>query len=188
MKIVPTALPGVLLLEPDVYRDERGFLLETFRESWLREAGIVTPLLQENQSRSRRGVLRGLHYQCVEPQGKLVRTARGTVFDVAVDVRRGSPHFGRWVGVVLDDVDHRQLWIPPGFAHGFCVLSEEADVAYKVSSYYHAASNTGIAWNDPDLAIAWPDTGRRLLSAKDRELPRLARQLPERLPCWEGGA
>lgn len=186
MRIVPTALPGVLVFEPEVFRDERGFLLETFRESWLEEAGIRERLIQDNQSRSARGVLRGLHYQCVQPQGKLVRTLRGRVFDVAVDVRRGSPHFGRWVGMVLDDVDHRQLWIPPGFAHGFCVLSEDADVAYKVSSYYHAASNTGIAWDDPGLAITWPEAGPRLLSAKDRELPRLAQQSADRLPVYEG--
>lgn len=185
MRIIPTALPGVLLLEPEVFRDERGFLLESFRDSWLREAGIDMALLQDNQSRSQRGVLRGLHYQRVNPQGKLVRTARGSVFDVAVDVRRGSPHFGRWVGMVLDDVDHRQLWIPPGFAHGFCVLSDEADVAYKCSSYYHPESNTGIAWDDPALGIDWPDAGPRLLSAKDRSLPRLAAQRPDWLPVFE---
>lgn len=186
MRISPTTLPGVLLLESDVFRDERGFLLETFRESWLEEAGIRERLVQDNQSRSTRGVLRGLHYQCVNPQGKLVRTLRGRVFDVAVDVRRGSPHFGQWVGVVLDDVDHRQLWIPPGFAHGFCVLSDEADVAYKVSSYYHAASNTGIAWDDPALGIDWPDSGPRRLSAKDRALPRLAEQPAALLPVYAG--
>lgn len=186
MKITPTALPGVLLLEPDVFRDERGFLLETFRESWLRDAGIEEVLVQDNHSRSRRGVLRGLHYQRVNPQGKLVRTLRGRVFDVAVDVRRGSPHFGQWVGQVLDDVLHQQLWIPPGFAHGFCVLSEEADVAYKCSSYYHAASNTGIAWDDPDLDIVWPEAGPRQLSAKDRALPPLAAQPLEWLPVYEG--
>lgn len=186
MRIVPTALPGVLLLEPDLYADERGFLLETFRDSWLRDAGVDVTFVQDNQSRSHRGVVRGLHYQRVNPQGKLVRTARGRVFDVVVDVRRGSPHFGRWTGVVLDDVDHRQLWIPPGFAHGFCALSDEADVAYKVSTYYHAASNTGIAWNDPDLGIEWPDAGPRRLSAKDRALPRLAAQPADWLPDMGG--
>jgi dTDP-4-dehydrorhamnose 3,5-epimerase len=186
MKVLPTALPGVLLFEPEVFRDERGFLLETFRESWLEQAGIRERLVQDNQSRSARGVLRGLHYQCVNPQGKLVRTLRGRVFDVAVDVRRGSPHFGRWVGVVLDDVDHRQLWIPPGFAHGFCVMSTEADVAYKVSSYYDAPSNTGIAWDDPALGIDWPATGTRLLSTKDRALPCLAGQPADRLPVYTG--
>lgn len=185
MKTVPTGLPGVLVFEPEVFQDERGFLLETFRESWLREAGVDLPLVQDNQSRSRRGVLRGLHYQRVNPQGKLVRTARGAVFDVAVDVRRGSPHFGQWTGLVLDDVTHRQLWIPPGFAHGFCVLSEEADVAYKCSTYYHAESNTGIAWDDPALGIEWPGTGSRLLSAKDRALLCLAAQPADRLPVYE---
>lgn len=186
MKVEATPLPGVLLLAPEVFHDERGFLLETFRASWLEAAGITATLVQENQSRSRRGVVRGLHYQRVNPQGKLVRTARGSVFDVVVDVRRGSPQFGRWFGVVLDDVAHRQLWIPPGFAHGFCVLSDEADVAYKCSSYYHADSNTGIAWDDPALGIAWPEAGPRLLSAKDRGLPRLAEQRPDWLPVYEG--
>lgn len=186
MKVLPTALPGVLVVEPDIFRDERGFLLETYRESWLPELGVAAPLLQENQSRSYRGVVRGLHYQLEEPQGKLVRTARGVVYDVAVDVRRGSPHFGRWIGLVLDDVAHRQLWIPPGFAHGFCVLSEEADVVYRCSTYYHAASNRGIAWNDPALGIDWPAAGPRLLSAKDRELPALAAVAPCDLPAWVG--
>jgi dTDP-4-dehydrorhamnose 3,5-epimerase len=185
VKIIPTSLPGVLLLEPEVFRDERGFLLETFRESWLQQAGLDVALVQENQSRSQRGVLRGLHYQLCSPQGKLVRTARGTVFDVAVDVRRGSPHFGQWTGAVLDDVTHRQLWIPPGFAHGFCVLSEEADVVYRCTSYYDAPSNRGIAWDDPALAIAWPDAGPRLLSAKDRQQPRLADVPPDQIPPFE---
>lgn len=186
MRVVPTALPGVLVFEPEIFRDERGFLLETFRESWLQEAGLDVALVQENQSYSHHGVLRGLHYQLVNPQGKLVRTVRGSVFDVAVDVRRGSPGFGRWTGLVLDDVTHRQLWIPPGFAHGFCVLSEGADVAYKCSTYYHAESNTGIAWDDPALAIEWPVTGPRLLSAKDRALPRLSAQPAGSLPVYEG--
>lgn len=184
MKVIPTRLPGVLILEPDIFSDERGFLLETWRESWLPDAGVPAHFVQENQSRSQRGVLRGLHYQLQQPQGKLIRTARGEVFDVAVDVRRGSPHFGQWLGVVLDDVSHRQLWIPPGFAHGFCVLSEEADVAYRCTQYYHPESNTGIAWDDPDLAIVWPDAGPWRLSEKDRHLPRLAQQPADRLPVF----
>lgn len=186
MKIIPTALPGVLLLEPDLYTDERGFLLEAFRADWLRDAGLDVTFVQDNQSRSRKGVVRGLHYQHVNPQGKLVRTARGRVFDVAVDVRRGSPHFGQWIGYVLDDISHCQLWIPPGFAHGFCALSDEADVAYKCTTYYHAESSTGIAWNDPALGIVWPEVGPTLLSAKDRTLPRLAAQWPEWLPVYGG--
>lgn len=184
MRIIHSALPGVWLLEPEVHRDERGFLLETFRADWLRAAGIDAGFVQDNQSRSHRGVVRGLHYQRVNPQGKLVRTARGRVFDVAVDVRRGSPHFGEWVGYILDDVTHCQLWIPPGFAHGFCALSDEADVAYKCTAWYHAESNTGIAWDDPDIGIEWPEAGARLLSAKDRELPRLAEQRLEWLPVY----
>lgn len=186
MKVIETRLPGVLILEPEVYRDERGFLLETFRDSWREALGISTVFVQENQSRSHRGVLRGLHYQLVNPQGKLVRTAQGVVFDVAVDVRRGSPHFGQWLGVELDDVAHRQLWIPPGFAHGFCVLSATADVAYRCTQYYHAASNTGIAWDDPAIGIAWPAGGPWQLSAKDQRLPTLAAQPPAQLPLYEG--
>lgn len=186
MKVQRTALPGVLLFEPETHRDERGFLLETFRESWLREAGLQADFVQENQSRSQRGVLRGLHYQRVNPQGKLVRTAHGLVFDVVVDLRRGSPDFGRWIGVELDDVSHRQLWIPPGFAHGFCVLSEEADVVYKCTQYYHAASNAGIAWDDPDIGVQWPQAGPWLLSAKDRKLPYLADVPADELPVYRG--
>lgn len=186
MRVLATALPGVLVVEPEIFIDERGFLLETYRESWLPQLGVSVPLLQENQSRSHRGVVRGLHYQLVEPQGKLVRTARGIVYDVAVDLRRGSPHFGQWIGIVLDDVTHRQLWIPPGFAHGFCVLSEDADVVYRCSTYYHAASNLGVAWDDPALGIAWPDAGPRLLSPKDRALSPLAVIAPADLPVYGG--
>ncbi len=182
MKITPQAIPEVLLLEPQVFGDERGFFVETSRQSVLDQAGIP-PLVQQNQSRSRMGVLRGLHYQLVQPQGKLVRCARGRVFDVAVDVRRGSPSFGQWVGVILDDRDHRQLWVPPGFAHGFLVLSEVADFCYQCSDYYHPASEQGIRWDDPDLGITWPEVEADIqLSAKDRANPRLAEQPPERLP------
>jgi dTDP-4-dehydrorhamnose 3,5-epimerase len=185
MRAIETALPGVILFEPRVFGDARGFFVETYRRTWLLEAGIDLPLVQHNQSRSARGVLRGLHYQHVDPQGKLVRVARGRVFDVAVDVRLGSPTFGRWVGVELDDVGHRQLWIPPGFAHGFCVLSDEADFVYSVTSYYHPASDTGIRWDDPAIAIAWPDMGvEPLLSEKDRRLPLLADQDPAKLPLF----
>ncbi|MGB7565929.1 MAG: dTDP-4-dehydrorhamnose 3,5-epimerase [Prochlorococcaceae cyanobacterium] len=184
MEIVPQSIPEVLLLKPQVFGDERGFFVETARQSALEEAGIP-PLLQHNQSRSGRGVLRGLHYQLVQTQGKLVRCARGSVFDVAVDVRRGSPSFGQSVGAVLDDVHHHQLWVPPGFAHGFLVLSELADFCYLCSDYYHPSSEQGIAWDDPELAIAWPPLEAAAplqLSAKDRANPRLKDQPAERLP------
>lgn len=181
MKIVETSLPGVLLLQPQVIGDARGFFVETFRNNWIRDAGIAHDFVQENQSRSRKGVLRGLHYQLEQTQAKLVRAARGAVYDVAVDVRRGSPHFGSSYGVVLDDTNGWQLYIPAGFAHGFCVLSDEADFAYKCSDYYHPASEAGVLWNDPALGIAWPDLGMDYqLSAKDRALPPLAQQT--RLP------
>jgi len=187
MKIIETALPGVLILEPQVFGDARGFFVETFRERWLREAGVEAHFVQDNQSRSRQGVLRGLHYQTVNPQGKLVRAARGSVFDVAVDVRSGSPHFGQWVGVTLDDVSHRQLWIPPGFAHGFCVLSDEADFAYKCTSYYDPASDSGILWNDPAIGIDWPALDVAwLLSDKDQRQPRLNEQPREKLTVYPG--
>lgn len=183
MKIVETALPGVLIFEPRVFGDARGFFVETYRDEWLLNARIGVQFVQDNQSRSRKGVLRGLHYQLEHTQGKLVRVSRGAVFDVAVDVRRGSPNFGRWEGVVLDDIAHRQLYVPPGFAHGFCVLSEEADFNYKCTDYWHPPSETGIAWDDPAVGIKWPDIdGPWALSDKDRQLPRLADQ--SRLPLY----
>lgn len=174
MKISETSLPGVMLIEPKIFGDERGFFVETYRESLFREAGIDVAFVQANHSRSRRGVLRGLHFQTTQPQGKLVRVSRGAVFDVAVDVRRESPHFGRWFGAVLDDRDLRMMYIPPRFAHGFCVLSDEADFIYGCTDYYHPASDAGVIWNDPDIGIAWPDMGTPpLLSPKDQALPRL---------------
>lgn len=184
MKLIQTSLPGVLLLEPKVFGDERGFFVETYRESVFAEAGLDVTFVQDNQSRSRRGVLRGLHYQLIQPQGKLVRAATGRVFDVAVDVRRGSPHFGRWFGTLLDDVTHRQMYIPPGFAHGFVVLSEVADFVYKCTDYYHPQSEQGIRWDDPQIGIEWPAEilDALALSAKDRELPLLADQAAELLP------
>lgn len=185
MKVIDTGLPGLLVLEPKVFGDARGFFLETFSESRYREAGIAERFVQANHSRSRRGVLRGLHYQLVQPQGKLVYVARGAVYDVAVDVRQGSPTFGQCYGCVLDDQSHRQMYVPPGFAHGFVVLSEECDFLYQVTDYYHPASEQGIAWDDPDLGIAWPLTDV-LLSEKDRLHPRLADQDPARLPIWSG--
>ncbi|VCU70098.1 dTDP-4-dehydrorhamnose 3,5-epimerase [Pigmentiphaga humi] len=186
MKIVATRLPGVLVFEPKVFGDERGFFVETFRQTWLQEAGIDQAFVQDNQSRSRRGVLRGLHYQLTNPQGKLVRAARGRVYDVAVDIRQGSPNFGQWVGVELDDVHHRQLWIPPGFAHGFCVLSEQAEFVYKCTSYYDAPSDSGVLWNDLDIGIQWPDVGVPFqLSAKDIAMPRLCDKAAETLPPYD---
>ena len=184
MQVIPQSIPEVLLLQPKVFGDERGFFVETASQSVLSEAGIP-PLLQHNQSRSRCGVLRGLHYQLVQPQGKLVRCSQGSVFDVAGDVRRGSPSFGQWVGAILDDVTHHQLWVPPGFAHGFLVLSAVADFCYLCSDYYHAPSEQGIAWNDPAVAISWPQLpagGQPQLSAKDLASPFLAQQSVERLP------
>ena len=179
-----TRLPGVHLFEPRVFGDERGFFLETFRRSALEEAGVVEDFVQHNHSRSGRGVLRGLHYQLLRPQGKLVRCVRGRIFDVAVDIRRGSETFGEWFGVVLDDREHRQLYVPPDFAHGFLVLSEVADVVYKCTDYYHRESEAGIAWDDPAIGIEWPlgeIGGEVILSEKDRGHPVLSeqRKLPE---------
>jgi dTDP-4-dehydrorhamnose 3,5-epimerase len=178
MKITPASLPGVLVLEPKLHGDERGFFLETFRDTTLAAAGVTGPFVQDNQSRSRRGTLRGLHYQLPpHAQGKLVRVSRGRVFDLCVDVRRGSATFGRWFGTELDDVTHRMLWIPPGFAHGFLVLSDEADFVYKCTATYAPASERGIAWSDPALAITWPDTGvAPIVSARDQVWPALAAQ------------
>lgn len=184
MQIIPQAIPDVLLFVPKVFGDERGFFVETARQSLLDEAGIP-PLVQHNHSRSRCGVLRGLHYQLAQPQGKLVRCSRGRVFDAAVDVRRGSPTFGQWVGAILDDVEHHQLWVPPGFAHGFLVLSEVADFCYLCSDYYLPAGEQGLAWDDPELGIVWPqlpDGHAVQLSAKDQANPRLSLQNPDALP------
>jgi len=188
MKIIESNLPGVLIFEPEVFGDERGFFVETYRERVFAEAGLNLKFVQDNQSRSRRGVLRGLHYQLQQPQGKLVRVAQGRVFDVAVDVRRGSPTFGQWTGAVLDDVVHRQMYIPPGFAHGFVVLSSVADFVYRCTDYYHPQSEAGIHWDDPSIGIEWPKEilDSVMLSDKDRMLPCLNDQLPERLPVFEG--
>jgi len=186
MKVIATELPGMLLLEPQVFGDARGFFMETWQAARYREAGMPERFVQDNHSRSRRGVLRGLHYQLTQPQGKLVWVTRGAVFDVGVDIRRGSPSFGRWYGCVLDDLNHRQLYIPPGFAHGFCVLSEEADFFYKCTDYYHPSSERGIAWDDSEIGIAWPIRDGIVLSAKDQRNGPLAAQRPEDLPVYEG--
>lgn len=170
MKITQTAIPEVLILEPKVFGDERGFFMESFNQKAFDEAvGDPVDFVQDNQSRSVKGVLRGLHYQVKQPQGKLVRCVRGAVFDVAVDIRKSSPTFGRWVGIELSEDNHRQLWVPGGFAHGFLVLSDSADFLYKTTDYYAPAHERCIAWNDPALSIEWPDCGvAPALSAKDR--------------------
>ncbi len=168
MKVTPTAIADVLLIEARVFGDARGFFYESFNEKAFREAtGTDVRFVQDNHSRSARGVLRGLHYQVKQPQGKLVRVVQGAVFDVAVDVRQSSPTFGQWVGEELSEANQRQLWIPPGFAHGFLVLSESADFLYKTTDYYAPEHEKCIAWNDGTLAIDWPLTGPPQLSAKD---------------------
>jgi dTDP-4-dehydrorhamnose 3,5-epimerase len=185
VQVVATDVPGVLLLEPKVHGDHRGFFLETFHADRYAAAGIGGPFVQDNWSRSVRGTLRGLHFQEPHAQGKLVQVVRGAVFDVAVDVRRGSPAFGRWVGCELSEENKRQLWVPPGFAHGFVVLSEVADFFYKCTALYRPEAERSVAWNDPDLGIAWP-VAAPLLSPKDAAAPRLA-QAPL-LPVFAGAS
>lgn len=176
MKVIPTALPEVLILEPKVFGDDRGFFFESYnRKTFAADTGLDVEFVQDNHSRSARGVLRGLHYQLVKPQGKLVRAVSGTVWDVAVDLRRGSPRFGQWVGVELSADNKRQLWVPPGFGHGFVVLSDTADFLYKTTDYWYPEHERAVLWNDPDLAIAWPLAGSApQLAAKDAAAPRLA--------------
>ncbi len=166
MKINNTSLSGVMIIEPKVFGDNRGYFYESFQETRYTEIGITLPFVQDNASRSSKNVLRGLHHQQKHTQGKLIYVTRGTVFDVAVDIRVGSPTFGRWTSVILDDIDHRQLYIPPGFAHGFCVLSETADFFYKCTDFYDPASEITVQWNDPDIGIKWP-ISTPALSAKD---------------------
>jgi dTDP-4-dehydrorhamnose 3,5-epimerase len=172
MQTLPTKLEGPVLLAPAVHGDERGFFVETFRASGIRELGVVAEFVQDNHSRSGAGVTRGMHFQ--PGQEKLVRCARGAILDVIVDVRVGSPKFGQWEAFELDDVSHRQLFVPDGFAHGFSVLSELADVVYKVSTYYEPAAESGFAYDDPEVAIQWPDKVELALSRRDREAPKLA--------------
>ena len=174
MRAVPTALPGVLVVEPAVHRDARGFFLETFREDAAHDIGIREHWVQDNHSRSARGVLRGMHFAVGAGQAKLVRCPRGQILDVVVDIRRGSPTYGRWDAVVLDDEDHRQIYIPVGFAHGFVVLSEVADVAYRCSNYYDPAVERGFAWDDPEVGIEWHSDLEPEVSARDADAPRLA--------------
>jgi dTDP-4-dehydrorhamnose 3,5-epimerase len=170
MRVTPSTIPDVVIIEPRVFGDTRGFFFESFNQKAFNAAtGLELNFVQDNHSRSGKGVLRGLHYQLQQAQGKLVRVVRGAVFDVAVDIRKRSSTFGQWVGIELTEDNHRQLWIPPGFAHGFLVLSESADFLYKTTDYYAPEHERCIAWNDSQIAIAWPDIGiSPLLSAKDR--------------------
>ena len=184
MRFMPTEIPDVILIEPDVHRDERGFFLETWHQRKYAEGGITGPFVQDNHSHSRKGALRGLHAQRERPQGKLVRVVAGEVFDVAVDIRRGSPTFGKWVGDRLSGENLRQLWIPPGFAHGFCVLSELVHLEYKCTDFYDASDEIAVAWNDPEIGIEWP-IASPTLSAKDAGAPRLESVLAQ-LPTWKG--
>ncbi|MAF27061.1 MAG: dTDP-4-dehydrorhamnose 3,5-epimerase [Gemmatimonadota bacterium] len=173
MNFRSTELDGVLLVEPRVFRDDRGFFLETFRDSALREAGVEADFVQDNHSRSMKGTIRALHFQISPGQPKLVRCARGSVWDVVVDLRRSSSTFGKWFSTELTDENHRQILVPVGFAHGFCVTSDIADVVYRCGSYYEPSTERGIAWDDPDLAIPWP-TDAPVLSDRDQSNPRLA--------------
>ena len=173
MKITQTQLPGVTLIQPEIHGDARGFFTETYQSQRYREGGIDATFVQDNLSRSERGVLRGLHFQVEKPQGKLVSCPRGSVFDVAVDVDPSSSTFKQYVAVELNEENHLQMWIPPGYAHGFCVLSELADFHYKCTEFYQPSLERGVFWNDPDIGIRWPITSPTL-SAKDGALPRLA--------------
>jgi dTDP-4-dehydrorhamnose 3,5-epimerase len=187
MKIIETSLPGVVLFEPKKFGDARGFFLETFRNDVLFNAGITQPFVQDNHSRSSKGVLRGLHYQLMQPQGKLVRVATGAVYDVAVDVRLGSPNFGQCFGAELNEENMLMMYIPPGFAHGFLVLSDTADFIYKCTNYYHPQSEQGILWNDPAINITWPIDGA-LLSEKDKNNHCLQDQPKHLLPKYTSQA
>lgn len=167
MNVIATELPGLLIIEPTVFGDTRGFFFEGYQRDRYHAAGLNLEFVQDNYSRSCRGTLRGLHYQLTQPQGKLVQVTRGEIYDVAVDLRRGSPMFGRAVGIVLSEDNHRQLYVPPGFAHGFCVLSDVADFAYKCTQVYNPADERTLLWSDPALNIVWPDITPRILSIKD---------------------
>ena len=183
MKVTETALPGMLLIEPKVFGDARGFFMETWSRSRYAEAGIPVDFVQDNISFSQRGVLRGLHFQKPNTQGKLVYVLHGEVFDVAVDIRVGSPHFGRWVGVTLSADNKRQLYVPPGFAHGFCVTSETALFAYKCTDVYNSAAEGTVRWDDPDIGITWPISATQV-SEKDRVGPLLKDWPRQRLPQY----
>lgn len=180
MKVTPAPLSGVLVLEPRVFKDDRGHFVETFQLQRYKDAGIALPFVQDNASHSVKGTLRGMHFQEPHAQGKLVACLRGVIWDAVVDIRKGSPTFGKWFGVELTSETGRQIWVPPGFAHGFCVLSDTADVLYKCTDYYAPGAERSIVWNDPDIGIDWP-VKAPLLSPKDAAAPRLkdAPVLPE---------
>lgn len=182
MKVFPTELEGVLVIEPQVHRDDRGFFAETYHAARYAAAGVDATFVQDNHSRSVQGTLRGMHAQLERPQAKLLRVLRGAIYDVVVDVRRGSPTFKRWIGVELSDENFRQIYVPIGFAHGFCVLSDVAEVEYKCSDVYQAGDELGLAWDDPEIGVRWP-VAEPLLSAKDRQGTRLAGLL-DRLPVY----
>jgi dTDP-4-dehydrorhamnose 3,5-epimerase len=184
MKIIETHLPGVIIIEPKLFGDKRGFFLETYREDILNDAGINAHFVQDNHSRSTRGVLRGMHYQMQHTQGKLVRVATGAVYDVAVDVRHGSPTFGQWYGTELNEENMRMMYVPAGYAHGFVVLSATTDFMYKCTDYYHPQSEQGIAWDDPNIGIEWPITDVTL-SEKDKNNVSLKNQLVQNLPDFQ---
>lgn len=185
MNVKETKLPGVLVLEPDVFSDKRGFFLETWNSKRYEDAGIKGPFVQDNISFSQKDVLRGLHYQYPQPQGKLVQVLSGQVVDVAVDIRVGSPTHGQWFSEMLSDVNHKQLYLPPGFAHGYCVISKTAVFSYKCTDFYNPATENGIIWNDPDINIEWPTTNP-VLSEKDSNYARLKDLAPEKIPHFKG--
>ena len=179
----PTSLKEVLIIEPRVFKDDRGFFKETYHQEKYQEAGINHTFVQNNQSHSVKGVLRGLHYQLKHPQAKLIQVLGGAIFDVVVDIRQGSPTLGKWIGIHLSAQNHRQLYIPEGFAHGFCVLSEQADIEYKCSDFYSPDDEYGLRWDDPELNINWP-IQNPLLSAKDAAYPLLSQQTKDNLPLF----
>lgn len=184
MKLIETGLPGALIIEPAVHGDERGWFSETWQDSRYREAGVPGPFVQDNMAFSTRGILRGLHIQHPHAQGKLVQVISGEVFDVAVDIRSGSPDFGRWAGVILSGENHRQFWVPAGFAHGYLVTGKEAVFSYKCTDLYHPETEFGIRWDDPDIGIDWPVGAAPKLSDKDRSAALLKEVPVERLPVY----
>ena len=186
MKVLKTSLPGVLVIEPQVFEDRRGFFMETYHQKRFSQTGLDYSFVQDNLSHSVRGILRGLHYQLKYPQAKLIQVIKGAIFDVAVDIQRGSPYFGQWTGVHVSDENRRQIFVPKGFAHGFCVLSETADVIYKCTDFYMPDDDEGILWSDPGIGINWP-IADPLLSDKDSQYPCLSDVPPERLPVYEDG-
>ncbi len=185
MEIIKTPLEGVVMFKPKIFGDKRGYFVETWQEERYKEAGIHFPFVQDNLSKSTRGILRGLHFQKQHPQGKLVMVSMGEVFDVAVDIRKDSPTFGKWFGFILSEKNLNQLWIPPGFAHGFVVLSEEAHFQYKCTDYYHPEDEGSIRWNDPEIGIEWPIDFEPVISAKDARAPTFSSVKKLLLGCQE---